>query len=48
MFVDVMTEIAKFLQLELNIYGATFTFWDLMLWSLIASLVAWVLGEMLW
>ena len=48
MFVAVMTEIAKFLQIKMDIYGAVFSFWDFMLWTLLAALVVWVAKEMLW
>lgn len=47
MFQDVMAEIVKFLQINMNIYGATFSFWDLMLWALFASLIGWVVKELL-
>ena len=36
MFVAVMTEIAKFLQIKMDIYGAVFSFWDFMLWTLVS------------
>ena len=43
-----MTEIAKFLMLDLNIYGATFKVYDFGLWAAIASLVIWFVKWLLW
>lgn len=47
MFAATMAKIAEFLQIKMTIYGATFSFWDLMLWALIASVVCAFIREML-
>lgn len=46
-FTDVMAKIADFLQIKMNIYGFQFSFWDFMLWSMIASLIVRVVRELL-
>lgn len=46
-FTVVMAKIAEFLQIKMNIYGFEFSFWDFMLWSMLASLIVWVVKELL-
>lgn len=48
MFVATMQKISEFLMLELNIYGATFKVYDFALWTAVASLVIWVVKQLLW
>lgn len=40
-FVGFMTAIVSGLQTPVTIYGFTFSFWDISMWSLLAGLIVW-------
>ena len=46
-FVDTMAEILRFAQIEMTIYGYTFSFFDFAVWSCFAALVIWVVVRLL-
>ena len=41
-FVNFITKCYEGLEIEINLYGFTFSFIDIIMWSLLVSLILWV------
>ena len=46
-FLTVMAKIVDFMDIKMNIYGFTFSFLDMLIWCLFASMVVWAVRELL-
>ena len=46
-FATTLSKMVEFLDIDMNLYGFTFSFLDLMLWGLFASLIVWAVRELL-
>lgn len=46
-FVAPLAKIVEFLQINMTLYGFTFSFLDLMLWGMFATLIVWAVRELL-
>lgn len=47
MFMDFMKKIAELLSMKMNFYGASFSIFDFGIWYLFASLVIWIVKQLL-
>lgn len=41
---DVLAAVVRVMQTEFSIYGLTFSFWDIFLWSLVAGAIVFLIG----
>lgn len=46
-FIRMMNAIFQAFQLSFNIYGFTFTLWQVVCFGMVASIVAWFIGRLL-
>ena len=42
-----LSVIVQGMSIPMNIYGFTFSFWDIFLWSIIAGVVVWIVGRVI-
>lgn len=47
MFLEFMQKIAELLTIKINFYGASFSVFDFAIWYLFASLIIWVVKQLL-
>lgn len=47
MFLEFMQKIAELLTFKINFYGASFSVFDFAIWYLFASLIIWVVKQLL-
>ncbi|WP_294759700.1 hypothetical protein [uncultured Gemmiger sp.] len=47
MFLEFMQKIAELLTVKINFYGASFSVFDFAIWYLFASLIIWVVKQLL-
>ncbi|WP_294803705.1 hypothetical protein [uncultured Gemmiger sp.] len=47
MFLEFMQKIAELLTIKINLYGASFSVFDFAIWYLFASLIIWVVKQLL-
>lgn len=47
MFVTFMSKIAELLSMKINFYGASFSIFDFAIWYLFASLIIWIVKQLL-
>ena len=42
---SLFSAVLSLFQLEVNLYGFTFSFWQVFVWTTVAGIVAWILAE---
>lgn len=47
MFMDFMQKIAELLSMKINFYGVSFSIFDFGIWYLFATLVIWIVKQLL-